>query len=155
MPSISLDAMLDAALSFTMGKKQEPVVAKPVEESTGDPMRDYVIELSETAKKLAAEDNPFDNLLNKAGLGGGSGDTSEDEGTSIIDQLKERIQQLQDEISEIQSSDLSAEEKQQQLALKQSELAQLQSQLQQLYDDQQGAGAQVGGSSFMNTGSLT
>ncbi|MBU1003747.1 MAG: FlxA-like family protein [Proteobacteria bacterium] len=156
MSAISLGSLFDAALApFTLRKEQVPAVAEVEQQPTTTPMQDYIVELSDAARKLAESDNPFTKTLQSAGLGGGSNDESVDQGASLSDQLQERIQQLQEEISEIQASDLPDEEKQNQLALKQAELAQLQMQLQEVYKDQQSTAAMVGGSGFMNTGSLT
>lgn len=160
MTAISLGNLFDSAMqAFALGtgatRQPENVVpAESEAEYSGNPMEDYVVELSEAARKLAESENPFEKALNGAGLST-SANEEEEEDTSLVSQLKERIRKLQQEISEIQNdTELTDEERQQQLMLKQSELAELQTQLAEALEAEQG-GSQVGGSGFMNTGSLT
>jgi len=161
MTSISLSSIIDAATNpFSLGQQAETrtQVTETEAEGTGDPMEDYVVELSEAARKLAQSENPYTNALNNMGgiAAGGLGEDEEEEDDSVVSKLKERIQKLNEEIREIQNDqELSDEEKQKQLALKQSELAELQFQLQEAMEAEAAGTSQVGGASILNTGSLT
>lgn len=161
MSAISLGGLFDSAIqAFSLGanapKRPEPVAPAASEtESETNPMQDYIVELSEAARKLAESENPFEKIVERASLSAGAKGEEEDKDSSLVSQLKERIRQIQEEISEIQAdSSLSEEDKQQKLLLKQSELAELQTQLAEALEAEMG-GARVGGSGFMNTGSLT
>lgn len=129
------------------------------------PMGAYVVELSDAAKKLAAEGNPFTARLEA--VSGGGGGSSANEGKDPIqrqmDDLKKQIEIIEKEIEKLQSQNMDEEQKRQLIAVKRAELSQYQAQLAQLQQEQQKAmqqslkasGASGGGGAFYNTGSLT
>lgn len=137
-----------------MAKAPEPAVQKP--ESTGDPMKDHIIKLSELAKKMAKEDNPFDKISDTAVSGASnSGDDDKTITERMIEDIKEKIKRAQQELKELQNSDIPEDVKRKLIMQKQSEITQLQSQLTEL-QKQLGNSTElnVGGNNFMNTGSL-
>lgn len=124
-----------------------------------DPMEAYVVELSEAAKKLAREGNPFAERIQKLVGGKSAGDDEEQDPVQRqMDNLQKQIERLQKEIDEIQGRAMDQEQKDQMLAAKRVELAQYQAQLAQLQQQrdktlQQSLRSSSGG--FYNTGSLT
>ena len=165
----SIGALKDAFGTFTLGNGQKAAEQDPVAQSEpqtadekSDPMQDYVVELSEAAKKLAREGNPFtERLQNSSGGGTEKSDESQDPYDQQLAQLEKEIERIQKEIEGIQNGNLPDEQKQRQLAVKNAQLAQYQAQKAELLEEKQKtlqeamrkAGGAGGG--FYNTGSLT
>jgi vacuolar-type H+-ATPase subunit I/STV1 len=127
-----------------------------------DTMADYVVELSEAARRLSRQGNPFAKALNGATGAAGSADEQDDDSansvTRQIQEIKKRIEALRKELDEINQSEGTLEEKRSKAAVKEAEIAALQAQLMELMKKQGGQSmpaAPSGGSAFYNTGSLT
>jgi len=128
-----------------------------------DPMRDYVVELSEAAKELARAGNPFTERL-AALTGDGSAeedDESDDPVQQQMEDLQRQIERIQQEIDEIRGRALDEDVKQEMIAVKQAELTQYQAQMAQLLQQREQAsqlaaqGASGASGAFYSTGSLT
>lgn len=122
---------------------------------------DFILELSETAKRLSRQENPFARALGAvSGAGAAASGEDEDDASGLTRQIREvkkRIEALRKEIEEIRQGEGSEEEKRSKAAAKEAELAALQAQLMELMKQQGGqtmSGAS-GGAAFYNTGSLT
>jgi len=122
---------------------------------------DFVVDLSETAKRLSRQENPFAKALGAVSGAGAADSDEEDDSSSVtrqIRELKKRIETLRKEIDEIRQGEGSEEEKRTKAAVKEAELATLQAQLMELMKQQTAQtmpGNSSGGDNFYNTGSLT
>jgi predicted RNase H-like nuclease (RuvC/YqgF family) len=133
--------------------------AQEAERRASGGMEAYVVELSEAAKRLSRQGNPFARALEGLGGAGSGGDQDEEDGVDRqIREIQKRIEALRKELDEIRQGEGSEEEKRSQAAVKEAEIAALQAQLMELTKRKGGQtmpGGSGGSGAFYNTGSLT